>query len=118
MKRMHAVVLIASLTLGFVGVRAVTGCTPQQTRAVFADLSKVGACVLTSVAEGAIEDPALILTRCEGSTFDIIKQVVSEWLGASVALPDAGNLQAASPLHVRFQLVLQRTQAALADGGK
>ena len=93
-------------------------CTPAQRAELAADLSKVGACVLTSIAEGGIEDPTIILQRCEGSTLSIIGAVIKEWLGASAQAPDAGNLLAASPMHVRFELVAQRVSARLADGGK
>lgn len=93
------------------------GCTPQQRAELAVDLSKTGACVLTAIAEGGIEDPSLLLTRCEGSTLAIIGAVVKEWLNASAVQPDAAHLVAASPVHVRFELVAQRTQTALADGG-
>lgn len=86
-------------------------CTPAARQQIAAeglsDLAKSGLCVLSAIAEGGLDDPKVILTKCGGSTLQQIEELTGEWL-AQTTVTDAAPAAQVSPLHARFALVHQR----------
>jgi hypothetical protein len=110
-----------SIVIGFTALTlttaSITGCAWWQKEGS-ADLSPVGACLVSSLVDGAITDPLLLVSGCAGATLTALDSIITQLLAAEFPPTDAGAAASAkiSPFAAKL-LGIQVHVKALLDAG-